>query len=196
MEFLIPLMPLLPALPIAVAAIVIARMWSRQRDVPWWDICSSIPRQRRQRRLAYEHHAPCSLRSGAGARSSGRYRIFQPVRTRLLNRETIPRVSTTPASDSGSCPSMRPQAATPSRVYGSLTLLLRARFRSRSSSKRAGARQAHLPPNLQMQLTGPRGRSSVRAQHSLRPNSGSADLCAREPDRLQLICISLDNPEG
>jgi hypothetical protein len=34
MEFLIPLMPLLPALPIAVAAIVIARMWSRRRDVP------------------------------------------------------------------------------------------------------------------------------------------------------------------
>jgi hypothetical protein len=34
MEFLIPLMPLLPAIPIAVAAIVIARMWFRRRDVP------------------------------------------------------------------------------------------------------------------------------------------------------------------
>ena len=34
MEFLIPLMPLLPAVPIAVAAIVIARMWFRRRDVP------------------------------------------------------------------------------------------------------------------------------------------------------------------
>lgn len=34
MEFLIPLMPLFGALPIAVAAIVIARMWHRRRDVP------------------------------------------------------------------------------------------------------------------------------------------------------------------
>ncbi|MEO6056872.1 MAG: hypothetical protein ABIQ49_08535 [Gemmatimonadales bacterium] len=34
MEFLIPLMPLFGALPIAVAAIVIARMWYRRRDVP------------------------------------------------------------------------------------------------------------------------------------------------------------------
>ena len=34
MEFLIPLMPLLGALPIAVAAVVIARMWTRRRDVP------------------------------------------------------------------------------------------------------------------------------------------------------------------
>jgi hypothetical protein len=38
MEYLIPLMPLLPALPIAVAAIVIARMWSRRRDVPLADL--------------------------------------------------------------------------------------------------------------------------------------------------------------
>ena len=38
MEFLIPLMPLLPAIPIAIAAIVIARMWSRRRDVPLADL--------------------------------------------------------------------------------------------------------------------------------------------------------------
>jgi hypothetical protein len=38
MEFLIPLMPLFGALPIAVAAIVIARMWSRRRDVPLADL--------------------------------------------------------------------------------------------------------------------------------------------------------------
>jgi hypothetical protein len=38
MEFLIPLMPLFGALPIAVAAVVIARMWSRRRDVPLADI--------------------------------------------------------------------------------------------------------------------------------------------------------------
>jgi len=38
MELLIPLMPLFGALPIAVAAIVIARMWSRRRDVPLADL--------------------------------------------------------------------------------------------------------------------------------------------------------------
>ena len=38
MEFLIPLMPLFGALPIAVAAVVIARMWSRRRDVPLADL--------------------------------------------------------------------------------------------------------------------------------------------------------------
>jgi hypothetical protein len=38
MEFLIPLMPLFGALPIAIAAVVIARMWSRRRDVPLADI--------------------------------------------------------------------------------------------------------------------------------------------------------------
>lgn len=34
MEFLIPLMPLLPGIPIAIAAVVIARIWSRRREVP------------------------------------------------------------------------------------------------------------------------------------------------------------------
>jgi hypothetical protein len=34
MEFLVPLMPLFGALPIAVAAVVIARMWHRRRDAP------------------------------------------------------------------------------------------------------------------------------------------------------------------
>ena len=34
MEFLIPLMPLFAAVPIAVAAVVIARIWSRRRDAP------------------------------------------------------------------------------------------------------------------------------------------------------------------
>ena len=34
MDFLIPLMPLFGALPIAVAAIVIARMFRHHRDVP------------------------------------------------------------------------------------------------------------------------------------------------------------------
>ena len=34
MEFLIPLMPLFGALPIAVAAVLIARIWSRRRDAP------------------------------------------------------------------------------------------------------------------------------------------------------------------
>ena len=34
MDFLIPLMPLLGTLPIAAAAVVIARMWIRRRDVP------------------------------------------------------------------------------------------------------------------------------------------------------------------
>jgi hypothetical protein len=34
MEWLIPLMPLFGALPIAVAAVVIARLWYRRRDVP------------------------------------------------------------------------------------------------------------------------------------------------------------------
>jgi hypothetical protein len=38
MEFLIPLMPLFGALPIAVAAVVIARMWFRRRDVPLADL--------------------------------------------------------------------------------------------------------------------------------------------------------------
>jgi hypothetical protein len=38
MEFLIPLMPLFGALPIAVAAVLIARMWSRRRDLPLADI--------------------------------------------------------------------------------------------------------------------------------------------------------------
>jgi membrane protein implicated in regulation of membrane protease activity len=34
MEFLVPLMPLFGALPIAVAAVVIARMWLQRRDLP------------------------------------------------------------------------------------------------------------------------------------------------------------------
>jgi hypothetical protein len=34
MEFLMPLMPLFGALPIAVAAVVIARMWRQRRDIP------------------------------------------------------------------------------------------------------------------------------------------------------------------
>jgi hypothetical protein len=38
MEFLIPLMPLFGALPLAVAAIVIAKMWQRRRDVPFADL--------------------------------------------------------------------------------------------------------------------------------------------------------------
>jgi hypothetical protein len=38
MEFLIPLMPFLGALPIAVAAIVIARMWRGHRDRPLADL--------------------------------------------------------------------------------------------------------------------------------------------------------------
>jgi len=38
MELLIPLMPLFGALPIAVAAVVIARMWSRRLDVPMADL--------------------------------------------------------------------------------------------------------------------------------------------------------------
>lgn len=33
MEFLIPLMPLLGSLPIAVAAVLIARMWFRHREL-------------------------------------------------------------------------------------------------------------------------------------------------------------------
>jgi hypothetical protein len=38
MEFLVPLMPLFGALPIAVAAVVIARMWHRGRDAPAADL--------------------------------------------------------------------------------------------------------------------------------------------------------------
>jgi hypothetical protein len=38
MEFLVPLMPLFGALPIAVAAVVIARMWHRRRDAPVADL--------------------------------------------------------------------------------------------------------------------------------------------------------------
>lgn len=38
MEFLIPFMPLFGALPIAVAAIVIAKIWQRRRDVPAADL--------------------------------------------------------------------------------------------------------------------------------------------------------------
>ena len=38
MEFLIPLMPFLGALPIAVAAIVIARVWRGHRDRPLADL--------------------------------------------------------------------------------------------------------------------------------------------------------------
>jgi hypothetical protein len=38
MELLIPLMPFLGALPIAVAAIVIARMWRGHRDRPSADL--------------------------------------------------------------------------------------------------------------------------------------------------------------
>lgn len=38
MEYLIPLMPLLPAIPISIAAVVIARMWTRRRDVPLADL--------------------------------------------------------------------------------------------------------------------------------------------------------------
>jgi hypothetical protein len=38
MEFLIPLMPLFGVLPIAVAAVVIARIWSRRRDAPLGDL--------------------------------------------------------------------------------------------------------------------------------------------------------------
>jgi hypothetical protein len=38
----IPLMPLFGALPIAVAAIVIARIWSRRRDVPLADLVVSL----------------------------------------------------------------------------------------------------------------------------------------------------------
>lgn len=33
MEFLVPLMPLMGSLPIAVAAVLIARMWFRHRDL-------------------------------------------------------------------------------------------------------------------------------------------------------------------
>jgi hypothetical protein len=38
MEFLIPLMPLFGALPIAVAAIVIARIWRGRRELPLADL--------------------------------------------------------------------------------------------------------------------------------------------------------------
>jgi hypothetical protein len=38
MEFLIPLMPLLGALPIAVAAVMIARMWHRRSQLPLADL--------------------------------------------------------------------------------------------------------------------------------------------------------------
>jgi hypothetical protein len=38
MEFLIPLMPLFGALPIAVAAVVIARIWRGRRDRPVADL--------------------------------------------------------------------------------------------------------------------------------------------------------------
>jgi type VI protein secretion system component VasK len=38
MEFLVPLMPLFGALPIAVAAVVIARIWSGRRERPWADL--------------------------------------------------------------------------------------------------------------------------------------------------------------
>jgi hypothetical protein len=38
MEFLIPLMPLFGALPLAVAAVVIARMFQRRRDAPVADL--------------------------------------------------------------------------------------------------------------------------------------------------------------
>lgn len=38
MEYLIPLMPLLGTLPIAVAAVVIAKMWHRRRDMPLADL--------------------------------------------------------------------------------------------------------------------------------------------------------------
>ena len=39
------------------------------------------------------------------------------------------------------------------------------------------------------------GQRSWRAQHSLRPNSGSVDWCGRQHDRLQLICHPLDSGE-
>ncbi len=38
MEFLIPLMPLFGALPIAVAAVVIARIWRGRRELPVADL--------------------------------------------------------------------------------------------------------------------------------------------------------------
>jgi hypothetical protein len=38
MEFLIPLMPLFGALPIAVAAVVIAKIWQKRRAVPLADL--------------------------------------------------------------------------------------------------------------------------------------------------------------
>jgi hypothetical protein len=38
MEFLIPFMPLFGALPIAVAAVVIARIWRGRRERPWADL--------------------------------------------------------------------------------------------------------------------------------------------------------------
>lgn len=38
MEYLIPLMPLFGALPIAVAAVVIARIWRGRRDRPLADL--------------------------------------------------------------------------------------------------------------------------------------------------------------
>ena len=38
MEYLIPLMPMLAVLPVAVAAVLIARMWSRRRDTPLADL--------------------------------------------------------------------------------------------------------------------------------------------------------------
>jgi hypothetical protein len=34
MEYLVPLMPLLGTLPIAVAAVIVARLWFRRRDIP------------------------------------------------------------------------------------------------------------------------------------------------------------------
>jgi hypothetical protein len=44
MEFLIPLMPFLGALPIAVAAVVIARIWRGHRDRPLADLESQNER--------------------------------------------------------------------------------------------------------------------------------------------------------
>ena len=38
MDLLIPLMPFLGALPLAVAAVVIARLWQRRRDAPVADL--------------------------------------------------------------------------------------------------------------------------------------------------------------
>ena len=81
------------------------------------------------------------------------------------------------------CTSSNVPAATPRCVHGRASVVSFAR--TRTGPVRRGSAASALS-NPQMQPTGRGGQRSARALSSLRPESGSVDLCGHQHDGLQL----------